>query len=114
MNPAPTRIAALIGLSLCSLSLQAQQASTRVNQDTHEVSFIVSPFDVPPMDHHAMMNHASMQMGHDEGVRTLYQFVWPVDGYAKGFRVEVRDAKGKVLPTTLLHHVTGVTLDRRQ
>ncbi len=95
-------------------NLHAQQTSTRVNRDTHEVSFVVSPFNVPPMDHHAMMNHSSMQMGHDEGVRTLYQFEWPVDGYAKGFRVEVRDAKGKVLPTTLLHHVTGVNLDRRQ
>ena len=100
MNTLPARFAALVFLSMCPLSLGAQTTSTRVNKDTHEVSLIVSPFDVPPMDHHAMMNHASMQMGHDEGVRTLYQFEWPVDGYAKGFRVEVRDSKGKVLPTT--------------
>jgi len=114
MHTQTAGIAALLLLAASSLGLDAQTTSTRVNPDTHEVSFIVSPFDVPPMDHHAMMDHASMQMGHDDGVRTLYQFVWPVDGYAKGFRVEVRDAKGKVLPTTLLHHVTGVTLDRRQ
>jgi hypothetical protein len=97
-----------------STNLVAQQGSTRIDKDTHEVSFVVGPFVVPPMDHHAMMDHGSMQMGHDEAVRTLYRFEWPVDGYAKGFRVEVRDAKGKVLPTSLLHHVTGVTLDRRQ
>lgn len=95
-------------------NLPAQQASTRIDKDTHEVSFVVGPFVVPPMDHHMMMSHASMQMGHEESIRTLYQFDWPVDGYAKGFRVEVHDAQGKVLPTTLLHHVTGVTLDRRQ
>jgi hypothetical protein len=112
MNTA--RIAVALLLSASPLSLAAQTASTRVNNDTHEVSFIVSSFDVAPMDHHAMMNHGSMQMGHDDAVRTLYQFEWPVDGYAKGFRVEVRDAKGKILPTTLLHHVTGVNLDRRQ
>src|SRR5512138_546068 len=88
-------------------SLRAQQASTRIDKDKHEVSFVVGPFVVPPMDHHMMMNHGSMQMGHDETVRTLYQFDWPVDGYAKGFRVEVHDSKGKVLPTSLLHHVTG-------
>jgi len=93
--------------------LSAQKPSTLIDNDKHEVSFIVSSFNVAPMDHHAMM-HGSMQMGHEEGVRTLYQFEWPVDGYAKGYRVEVRDAKGKVLPISLLHHVTGVTLDRRQ
>ncbi len=97
---------------LFPVQTRAQQPSTRIDRDRHEVSFIVSPFDVPPMDRHAMM-HGSMQMGH-EGARTLYQFEWPVDGYAKGFRVEVRDAKGRVLPTSLVHHVTGVTLDRRQ
>jgi len=97
-----------------SPSLLAQVPSTRIDNDKHEVSFVVGPFVVPPMDHHMMMDHGSMQMGHEESVRTLYQFDWPVDGYAKGFRVEVHDAKGKVLPTSLLHHVTGVTLNRRQ
>jgi hypothetical protein len=77
------------------------------------VFFDVGPFDVPAMHMHGGMDHSSMQMGH-EGVHTLYQFTWPVDGYAKGFRVEVRDARGKLLPVSLLHHVTGVTLDRRQ
>jgi hypothetical protein len=60
------------------------------------------------------MDHSSMQMGHDENVHTLYQFTWPVDGYAKGYRIEVRDARGKLLPSSLLHHVTGVNIDRRQ
>ena len=84
MHRGTAGLAAVVCVLSSSPDLSAQQASTRVNTDTHEVSFIVSPFDVPPMDHHAMMNHASMQMGHDEGVRTLYQFEWPVDGYAKG------------------------------
>ena len=100
-----------------ALPVPAQRTSTHVDAARHEVSFDVGPFDVSPMNTQAMhgdMSHSSMQMGHDEAVRTLYQFTWPVDGYAKGFRVEVRDARGKLLPTSLLHHVTGVTLDRRQ
>lgn len=104
-------------LTLCGSSLAAQQTATRVDAARHEVSFDVGPFDVPVMDMHAGhagMDHASMQMGHGEGARTLYQFSWPVSGYAKSFRVEVRDSRGRLLPASLLHHVTGVNLDRRQ
>jgi hypothetical protein len=112
-----TPIALVPAIILANGRLWSQEVSTKIDNETHEVSFIVSPFDVPAMDAHAMahgdMDHSSMQMGHD-GARTLYQFTWPVDGYAKGFRVEVRDRNGKVLPSSLLHHVTGVNLDRRQ
>jgi hypothetical protein len=106
----------LATLTLVALPLSAQQSSTHIDPAKHEVYFDVGPFDVPPMTMHAMngMSHAAMQMGHDQGVHTLYQFTWPVEGYAKGFRVEVRDARGRRLPTSLLHHVTGVNLDRRQ
>jgi hypothetical protein len=100
-------------LTLSAFPLGAQNPSTHIDAAKHEVFFDVGPFDVPAMHMHGGMDHSSMQMGH-EGVHTLYQFTWPVDGYAKGFRVEVRDARGKLLPVSLLHHVTGVTLDRRQ
>jgi hypothetical protein len=104
-------------VALASRSLWSQETSTSIDNAKHEVSFVVSPFDVPAMDEHAMMHddngRSSMQMSH-EGTRTLYQFTWPVDGYAKGFRVEVRDRQGRALPASLLHHVTGVNIDRRQ
>jgi hypothetical protein len=100
--------------ALYSFPLAAQTASTQMDASKHEVAFTVGPFDVPVMDPHMHgMDHSSMQMGHDEAVHTLYQFTWPVDGYAKAFRVEVRDARGKVLPSSLLHHVTGINIDRR-
>jgi hypothetical protein len=103
----------LIAAALFVSPLAAQQPSTRIDVSRHEVSFSVGPFHVPAMSMHGM-DHASMKMGHGEGVRTLHRFVWPVDGYAKTFRVEVRDARGRLLPASLLHHVTGVNLDRRQ
>lgn len=96
-----------------AIPLQAQNPATRIDASRHEVSFDVGPFDVPAMNMRGMAQ-STMQMDHDESVRTLYQFTWPVDGYAKGFRVEVRDARGKLLPSSLLHHVTGVNLDRRE
>ncbi len=42
------------------------------------------------------------------------QFDWPVDGWLRGFRVDMTDAAGKPLPGKLLHHLIGVNLDRRQ
>ena len=99
----------LATLMLCAAQSAAQQPATHIDAARHEVSFDVGPFDVSAMNVHAMHG-----MSHENGVHTLYQFAWPVDGYAKGFRVEVRDARGRLLPVSLLHHVTGVTLDRRQ
>lgn len=109
-------VSAITALSFSAAA--AQQPATRMDEAKHEVSFIVAPFDVPAMDMSAIshdgMDHGAMQMSHGDGVKTVYQFEWPVDGYAKGFRVEVRDSKGKLLPASLLHHVTGINLDRRQ
>jgi hypothetical protein len=101
-------------IALLAAPAAAQKPSIQIDRVRHEVAFIAGPFDVPPMDMHMHGTHAAMQMGHDEKVHTLYQFTWPVDGYAKAFRVEVRDARGNLLPSSLLHHVTGVTIDRRQ
>jgi hypothetical protein len=42
------------------------------------------------------------------------RFDWPVDGWLRGFRVDMTDASGKPLPDNLLHHLIGVNLDRRQ
>jgi hypothetical protein len=101
-------------IALTAVPAAAQRPSMKIDAARHEVAFIAGPFNVPPMDMHMHGDHSSMQMGHDEKVHTVYQYEWPVDGYAKGFRVEVRDARGNLLPASLLHHVTGVTIDRRQ
>ena len=94
--------------------LQAQTVATSVDSVRHEVVISASPFNVPPVDMHDMMpgmDHGAM--GHDGPIK-LYQFEWPVDAYGKAFRVEVRDSRGALLPRSLLHHVIGINLDRRQ
>ena len=44
----------------------------------------------------------------------LVRFDWPVDGYLRGCRVELVDARGNSLPRHLLHHVIGLDLARRE
>jgi hypothetical protein len=39
---------------------------------------------------------------------------WPVSGWVRGFRIDVVDSAGRVLPRELLHHVGIVNDDRRQ
>lgn len=104
------------GLTLVAgaAALPAQTVVTSVDSVRHEVVISASPFDVPAMDmHDAMpgMEHGAMD---HSGQLTLYRFDWPVDGYGKAFRIEVRDSRGALLPRSLLHHVIGINLDRRQ
>lgn len=79
-----------------------------VDHRRHLITIIVGPFDVgamPPGMSHAM---------HDEEPGTLPQeFTWPVDGWFRGFHVEVLDAQGTLLSRRLLHHFTLVNYDRR-
>lgn len=93
----------------------AQTVTTRVDSVRHEVVITASPFEVPAMDMHDRMpgmEHGAMEMEH--GPLKLFRFDWPVDGYGKAFRIEVRDSRGALLPRSLLHHVIGINLDRRQ
>jgi hypothetical protein len=39
---------------------------------------------------------------------------WPVSGWIRGFRIDVVDSSGRVLPHELLHHAGIVNDDRRQ
>jgi hypothetical protein len=48
---------------------------------------------------------------HDTPVQ---RFVWPVDGWLRGFRFEVIDESGRPLPRELMHHVVILNFDRRQ
>jgi hypothetical protein len=41
-------------------------------------------------------------------------FTWPATGWAKGYRIEIVDSSGNVLPQELLHHAGVANLDRRQ
>ena len=99
----------------------------RITVDSANSRIIVStgPFHLPAKpgemkgthDMHGMENMQGMEgmegMEHHE-MSHFMRFDWPVDGWLRGFRVDMTDASGKPLPGKLLHHLIGVNLDRRQ
>jgi hypothetical protein len=81
-----------------------------VDSSRHELTITSGPFDLPnmpPMDH-AMMD---LGMSHDT---QLQRFQWPVDGWFRGFRVELIDGQGRSVPPHVMHHMIMVNFSRRQ
>jgi len=86
-------------------------AVVKVDSARHEVVITSGPFDLPnmpPMEDHAMMD---LGASHDTPVQ---RFEWPVEGWFRGFRLEVRDGNGKPLPRHIMHHMIMINYDRRQ
>ncbi len=82
-----------------------------VDSSRHEVTLTTGPWtlpNMPPMDDHAMMEGAASR---DSPVQ---HFEWPVDGWFRGFKYELVDAKGTVLDRRLMHHMIVVNFERRQ
>jgi hypothetical protein len=103
----------ILGTSLAA-GLDGPPAPTvRVTIDSsrHELTITSGPFDLPnmpPMEDHAMMD---LGMSHDT---RLQRFEWPVNGWFRGFRVELVDGKGRAVPPHVMHHMIMVNFSRRQ
>jgi len=83
----------------------------RVDPARREVVIRVGPSHLPAgtmgSDHVAAYNAGGHEL-------PLFRFAWPVDGWARGFRVVIRDESGRVLPGRLVHHINLLHLGRRQ
>lgn len=86
----------------------APELQVRVDSANSRIIITAGPFQLHNMP--AGMGH----MEHDMGMERLMRFEWPVDGWMRGFNVEVHDGAGKPLPAKLVHHLIGVNFDRRQ
>jgi len=82
-----------------------------VDSSHRQVIVTAGPWDLPAMP--PMQDHAMHDLGasHDTPVQ---QFEWPVDGWFRGFSLEVRDAEGRLLPRRIMHHLITVNYSRRQ
>lgn len=81
-----------------------------VDSARHVVRVKAGPFFLPNM---AAMDHHMMDMG--AGANTpVYHFIWPVQGWLRGFDSGVVDSLGKPLPKRLMHHMIGINYSRRQ
>ena len=81
-----------------------------VDSARHEVVVVAGRWDLPNMPPMAAAMH-DHGASHDTPVQ---QFQWPVEGWFRGFRLEVRDRNGRLLPRRIMHHLIAVNYDRRQ
>jgi hypothetical protein len=96
-----------LALALVGSLIGDPQAGVTVAVDSSrkEVVIEAGPFDVPSA-HHAG--------GHGEHHPKLLGFRWPVDGWARGFALEIHGPGGRPLERKLLHHLNLVNFERRQ
>jgi hypothetical protein len=124
--PAPSRV----------LGTVTGDAESRlvVDSTNHEVVLYAGPFRVPGMasmtsmpdmpDMPGMKGMTGMDGEHADGsgkenhaahaFSPLVRFVWPVDGWYRGFRVSLVDSSGAELPQSLMHHLVGIDFAHRQ
>jgi hypothetical protein len=103
-------LAAAIGVA-SERSDENPSVSVTIDSSRHELIVTSGPYDLPnmpPMEDHAMMD---LGMSHDT---KLQRFEWPIDGWFRGFRVELRDAGGREVPGHVMHHMIMVNFSRRQ
>lgn len=82
-----------------------------VDSSRHELTVTTGPFDLPNMP--PMEDHTMMDLGTSHDTK-LQHFAWPVDGWFRGFRVELVDGEGNAVPPHVMHHMIMVNFSRRQ
>src|SRR5262249_2302139 len=82
-----------------------------VDSSKHELLITAGPHNLPnmaKMEEHGMMDHGR---SHDTPIQ---DFDWPVDGWFRGYRIDLVDAHGQPVPKHILHHMIMVNFGRRQ
>jgi hypothetical protein len=82
-----------------------------VDSSRKELVLRAGPFDLPnmpPMDDHAMMRDRGM--AHDTPIQ---HFAWPLQGWLRGFELELEDGQGNPVPRRVVHHMIMVNFSRR-
>ena len=82
-----------------------------VDSSRKELVLRAGPFDLPnmpPMDDHAMMRDRGM--AHDTPIQ---HFAWPLQGWLRGFELELKDGQGNPVPLRVVHHMIMVNFSRR-
>lgn len=88
-------------------SLSADEPVTavkiRTDLERHEIVVNVGPIEIP----------ASTSYSHHPPEARM-QFQWPAAGWLRGYRIDLLDAEGRILPREMMHHAGVVNLERRQ
>jgi hypothetical protein len=86
-------------------------ATVKLDAARKEVIVTAGPFHVAAMPEG--MKHEDMEMMEDHNTPVI-RFEWPVEGWVRGFGVEILDAQGRPVDRKVIHHLIGVNFDRRQ
>ena len=87
------------------------RAEVRIDAPRHQIVVTAGPFKVSSMP--PGMKHEEMEMMDDHN-SPVYRFEWPVEGWLRGFAVDLIDAAGKPIDRRLVHHLIVINFDRRQ
>ena len=87
------------------------RAEVRLDASRHQVVMTAGPFTVHSMP--PGMKHEDMDMMEDHNT-PVYRFEWPVEGWLRGFAVEILDARNQPIERRLVHHLIMINFDRRQ
>lgn len=85
------------------------KVTVAVDSSRKELVITAGPFDLPnmpPMEDHSMMD---LGMSHDTPIQ---RFQWPIDGWLRGFELELVDGHGNPVPRDVIHHMIMVNFSR--
>ena len=104
-------VAMLLALSVTPVRDSVPEAKVSLDQARKEVVITAGPFTVRNMP--PGMKHEEMDMMADHNTPVI-RFEWPVEGWFRGFSIEIVDAAGKPIDRRLVHHLIAINFDRRQ
>jgi len=104
-------VAMLLALSSTPVRDSVPEAKVTLDQARKEVVITAGPFTVRSMP--PGMKHEEMDMMADHNTPVI-RFEWPVEGWFRGFSIEIVDAAGKPIDRRLVHHLIAINFDRRQ
>lgn len=102
------------GFAGVSMSVTVDSAKSRIVVRSGPFHLPANPAGVKGSHSHGSHDMEGMEGMEHHSFSHFMRFDWPVDGWLRGFRVDMTDPSGKPLSPRLLHHLIGVNLDRRQ
>jgi hypothetical protein len=101
-------LTAVATLAQCAAS--PAPLTTEIDSRTREIILRTAPVDVP-----VATGAGGYRDAHHRGpVSPLSPFVWPINGWARGFRLRVIDCEGNDVARSGLHHAVVLDLGRRE
>ncbi len=104
---------AILATAVATDTLRTPDPKVTIAVDSSRKELIVTagPFNLPNMP---PREAGGMMMDHGESHDTpIQRFRWPIEGWLRGFELELKDAQGNPVPRDVIHHMIMVNFSRR-